>query len=130
MQTYEEYIASLPEGQEPMSEADYNKTLPPKQQEEEKEVKLSAEKLAEYRAKISDKFEEGETTNIPLIEGFAANLDIEQPGGLKKKFKSKAEDIVFDKETGKYKSTLNENVTGGAKVKVKDYYSSEHMLKT
>ena len=128
MQTYEEYIASLPEGQEPMSEADYNKTLPPKQQEEEKEVKLSAEKLAEYRAKIGDEFEEGETRNIPLIEGFAANLGVEQTSQFGKRFKSKAKDIVFDKETGQYKSTLNENITGGAEVNVKDYYSSEHML--
>ena len=128
MQTYEEYIASLPEGQEPMSEADYNKTLPPKQQEEEKEVKLSAEKLAEYRAKIGDEFEEGETRNIPLIEGFAANLGVEQTSQFGKRFKSKAKDIVFDKETGQYKSTLNENITGGAEVDVKDYYSSEHML--
>ena len=57
MQTYEEYLASLPEGQEPMSEADYNKTLPPNEQQEEEEVSLSAEKLAEYRAKIGDEFQ-------------------------------------------------------------------------
>ena len=127
MQTYEEYVASLPEGQEPMSEADYNETLPPNEQQEEEEVSLSAEKLAEYRTQIADKFGE-ETTNIPLIEGFAANLGVEQTSQFGKKFESKAKDIVFDKETGKYKSNLNEIISGGAKVNIKDYYSSEHML--